>query len=83
MFYQYIFLGLLSLSLISVQSKYLILLDNPSGTKHKIFNNKNIPLSGGIYFFLSILINLIFTEYQKQSFLLLIFIFFFMSWNLF
>jgi UDP-N-acetylmuramyl pentapeptide phosphotransferase/UDP-N-acetylglucosamine-1-phosphate transferase len=78
MLYQNIFLIFLFISLISIQSKYSILLDNPNGERHKINYNKNVPLSGGIYLFLSILLNTFLTKYHKENFLILTFVFLFL-----
>jgi UDP-N-acetylmuramyl pentapeptide phosphotransferase/UDP-N-acetylglucosamine-1-phosphate transferase len=78
MLYQCISLIILFISLISIQSKYSILLDNPKGERHKIYYNKNVPLSGGIYLFLSFLISAFLTKYYNENFLILIFIFFFL-----
>jgi len=78
MLYQYIFLIILSISLISIQSKYSFLLDNPKGERHKINYNKNVPLSGGIYLFLSILLSTFLTKYYNENFLIIVFIFLFL-----
>ena len=78
MLYQCIFLVILFISLISIQSKYSILLDNPKGERHKINYNKNIPLSGGIYLFLSILLSTFLTKYYNENYLILVFIFLFL-----
>jgi UDP-N-acetylmuramyl pentapeptide phosphotransferase/UDP-N-acetylglucosamine-1-phosphate transferase len=78
MLYQCIFLIILFISLISIQSKYSILLDNPKGEPHKINYNKNIPLSGGIYLFLSILLSTFLTKYYNENYLILVFIFLFL-----
>jgi UDP-N-acetylmuramyl pentapeptide phosphotransferase/UDP-N-acetylglucosamine-1-phosphate transferase len=78
MLYQYIFLIILSISLISIQSKYSFLLDNPKGERHKINYNKNVPLSGGIYLFLSILLSTFLTKYHNENFLIIVFIFLFL-----
>ena len=78
MMYQFFFLIILFISLISNQGKYSILLDNPKGERHKINYNKNVPLSGGIYLFLSILVNTFLTKYHNENFLILVFIFLFL-----
>ena len=78
MLYQCIFLIILSISLISIQIKYSILLDNPKGERHKINYNKNVPLSGGIYLFLSILLSTFLTKYYNENFLIIVFIFLFL-----
>ena len=68
MLYQCIFFIILSISLISIQIKYSILLDNPKGERHKINYNKNIPLSGGIYLFLSIMLSTFLTKYHNENY---------------
>lgn len=77
MFLQCLFLAVLSISLIFFQSKYLILVDTPGKEKHKLNNNKNTPLTGGIYLFLAILANTLFTGFEKESFNLVLFLSFF------
>ena len=78
MLYQCIFFIILFISLISIQSKYSFLLDNPKGERHKINYNKNVPLSGGIYLFLSILLSTFLTKYYNENFLIIVFIFLFL-----
>ena len=78
MLYQCIFLIILSISLISIQIKYSILLDNPKGERHKINYNKNVPLSGGTYLFLAILLNTFLTKSHNENSLMLVFIFLFL-----
>ncbi|MDC0153077.1 hypothetical protein OAI81_02290 [Candidatus Pelagibacter sp.] len=78
MYIQFIFLILLSISLIIIQSKYFFLIDRPKNQQHKLAYNKNIPLSGGIYFFIAILTNTLLTEYYDQNFLIIIFLFLFL-----
>ena len=78
MYIQFIFLILLSISLIFIQSKYFFLIDRPENQQHKLAYNKNIPLSGGIYFFIAILTNTLLTEYYDQNFLIIIFLFLFL-----
>jgi UDP-N-acetylmuramyl pentapeptide phosphotransferase/UDP-N-acetylglucosamine-1-phosphate transferase len=78
MLYQCIFLIILFISLISIQSKYSFLLDNPKGERHKINYNKNVPLSGGIYLFLAILFSIFLTKYHNENLLILVFIFLFL-----
>ena len=50
-------LSILLIVLIYFQSKYLILIDSPHGQSHKSIYNKNTPLTGGIYLFLTIVIS--------------------------
>lgn len=54
MFYHILVLIILSIALIVFQSKYFFLVDQPQKQKHKLDFNKNVPLTGGLYFFLSI-----------------------------
>ena len=78
MLYQCIFFIILFISLISIQSKYSFLLDNPKGERHKINYNKNVPLSGGTYLFLAILLNTFLTKSHNENSLMLVFIFLFL-----
>ena len=78
MLYQCIIFIILFISLISIQSKYSFLLDNPKGERHKINYNQNVPLSGGIYLFLSILLSTFSTKYYNENFLIIVFIFLFL-----
>ena len=50
----YIYLLILLTFLIIVQRKFLVLIDEPQKQRHKVLENKNIPLSGGIYLFLAL-----------------------------
>ena len=78
MFLQCLFLAVLSISLIFFQSKYLILVDTPGKEKHKLNNNKNTPLTGGIYLFLAILANTLFAGFEKESFNVVLLLSFFL-----
>jgi len=78
MFIQIISLILLSLSLIFFQSKYFIIIDRPLDQKHKLDYNKNIPLSGGIYFFIALTINILLSKYNEQNLIIIIFLFIFL-----
>ena len=49
----FIYFSIISLSLIFIQSKYFILLDAPRDQTHKSIYNKNTPLTGGIYLFIT------------------------------
>ncbi len=79
MFIQIISLILLSLSLIFFQSKYFILIDRPQEQKHKLDYHKNIPLSGGIYFFLAFAANTLMTSYNQQNLIVMIFLLLFLT----
>ena len=52
-----IFISALLVTIILIQSKYLILVDNPRDQSHKSIYNKNTPLSGGIFLFLTLSIS--------------------------
>ena len=78
MFIQIIFLILLSISLIYIQSKYSFLIDKPDNQEHKLEHNKNVPLSGGLYFFIAILIDTLLFKNSQQNLLLNVFIFLFL-----
>ena len=66
-------LVVLSISLIFFQSKYFLLIDRPLGQKHKLDFNKNTPLSGGIYFFITLSLGILLPKYNGLN---LVFIFF-------
>lgn len=78
MLIQLIFLIILSIALIFIQSKYLILVDAPKNQKHKALFNKNVPLSGGIYLFISILIFSFLEKLNLNSYIINLFLFFFL-----
>ena len=78
MLIQLIFLIILSIALIFIQSKYLILVDAPDNQKHKVLFNKNVPLSGGIYLFISILIFSFLEKFNFNDYIINIFLFFFL-----
>tara|TARA_B100000787_G_C16174211_1_gene288095 strand:- start:273 stop:1283 length:1011 start_codon:yes stop_codon:yes gene_type:complete len=69
MLFYSLFLTTFLFLLITLQKKFLILVDNPHHQKHKILDNKNIPLSGGMYLLLSILFS---TSYAVADSTLLI-----------
>ncbi len=79
MFILNISLILLSISLIFFQSKYFILIDRPQKQKHKLDYHKNIPLSGGIYFFLAFAANILLVDYNQQNLIVLIFLLLFLT----
>ena len=68
---------LLSISLIYFQSKYSFLIDNPIKQDHKLDFNKNIPLSGGIFFLVTISTNLLISNHSYYNFLTIFFLFLF------
>ena len=68
-------LSILLIALIYFQSKYLILIDTPNGQSHKSLYNKNTPLAGGIYLFLTIVISINLIQLNKYSILTSSFLF--------
>ncbi len=78
MLLQLIFLTTLSIALIFIQSKYLILVDTPRNQKHKDLYNKNIPLSGGIYLFISISAFFFLGKFNFYSYVINLFLFLFL-----
>jgi UDP-N-acetylmuramyl pentapeptide phosphotransferase/UDP-N-acetylglucosamine-1-phosphate transferase len=69
------FISFLLIALIYFQSKYLVLIDTPYGQNHKSIFNKNTPLSGGVYLFITITTYILLVSYEKMTILLSIFIF--------
>ena len=69
------FISFLLIALIYFQSKYLVLIDTPYGQNHKSILNKNTPLSGGVYLFITIITCIYFVSYNKITILLSLFIF--------
>ena len=69
-----IYLSILLITLIYFQRKYLILIDAPYGQSHKSLYNKNTPLSGGIYLFLTLSMSINLIEYSKNSILISLFL---------
>lgn len=79
---QIFILIIFSLSLIFLQSKYLVLVDTPI-EKHKKKYNKNIPLSGGVYFFTSFFFYSLSTIHEYENYIINLFIFFFLVLGIF
>ena len=77
MFIFLLFLILLSISLIYIQSKLSFLIDNPTQQDHKLNLNKNIPLSGGIYFLIVISSCTLISNYSIANLIKIIFLFLF------
>jgi len=80
--FQLFILTIFSLSLIFLQSKYLVLVDTPK-EKHKKKYNKNIPLSGGVYFFTSFFFYSLSTIYQYENYVINLFLLFFLILGIF
>ncbi len=78
MYFYIIFTILLSISLIYIQSKYSFLTDKPENQQHKLSQNKNVPLSGGLFFFASLLISSLLTKYHQQNLMINMFLFLFL-----
>lgn len=76
-------LSILLIALIYFQSKYLILIDTPNGQSHKSLYNKNTPLAGGIYLFLTIVISINLIQLNKYSILISSFLFFILVLGIF
>ena len=70
----FISISVLLVAIIFIQSKYLILIDNPHGQSHKSIYNKNTPLSGGIFFFIILSISIFFIGLTKNSILISLFL---------
>ena len=79
----FIYLTIISLSLIFIQSKYFILLDAPQEQTHKSIYNKNTPLTGGIYLFISLTAYIINSNFSTHSFLIILFLFSFLVLGVF
>ena len=56
----FISISVLLVAIIFIQSKYLILIDNPHGNPTSQYIIKNTPLSGGIFFFIILSISIFF-----------------------
>ena len=79
----FLYLSVISLSLIFIQSKYFILLDTPQDQNHKSSYNKNTPLTGGIYLFIALTTYIMNSNYNKYSFLVILFLFSFLILGIF
>ena len=78
-----IYVSFVSLSLIFIQSKYFILLDAPQDQAHKSVYNKNTPLTGGVYIFITIVSLILHAGYSNHSYLVIIFLFSFLILGIF
>ena len=79
----FIYFSIISLSLIFIQSKYFILLDAPRDQAHKSKYNKNTPLTGGAYLFITITTWILSTSYNNYSFFIILFLFSFLMLGIF
>jgi UDP-N-acetylmuramyl pentapeptide phosphotransferase/UDP-N-acetylglucosamine-1-phosphate transferase len=75
MFIIFLYISVISIALIFIQSKYLFLVDAPREQTHKSKYNKNTPLIGGIYMFITMTTFMPYIEYSKNSFLITAFLF--------
>ena len=71
----FLYISFISLSLIFIQSKYFILVDTPRNQKHKSTYNKNTPLTGGVYLFITLTTYILHSGYSNHSFLIIAFLF--------
>jgi UDP-N-acetylmuramyl pentapeptide phosphotransferase/UDP-N-acetylglucosamine-1-phosphate transferase len=78
MFIIFLYITTISIALIFIQSKYLLLVDAPREQAHKSKYNKNTPLTGGIYIFITIASYMPYAEYSNYSFLMNLFLFSFL-----
>ena len=67
MFNLLLLITLFLVALIFFQSKFLLLVDTPYGQSHKSLYNKNTPLSGGIYLFVTIITYINFQEFNSYT----------------
>ncbi len=79
----FIYISTISLSLIFIQSKYLILIDSPRDQVHKSIYNKNTPLTGGIYIFVTMTTYILHAGYNDHSFLVIVLLFSFLILGIF
>ena len=79
----FIYISAVSLSLIFIQSKYFILIDAPRDQTHKSIYNKNTPLTGGTYMFITIATYTLHPDYTNYSLLLITLLFLFLILGIF
>ena len=83
MFINFLYISAISITLIFIQSKYLFLVDTPKEQGHKSRYNKNTPLIGGIYMFITIATYMPYADYISYSLLTIIFLFSFLILGIF
>ena len=83
MFIIFLYISAISIALIFIQSKYLFLVDAPREQTHKSKYNKNTPLTGGIYMFITIATYTLVTGHNNNSLLLIAFLFSFLILGIF
>ena len=79
----FLYILTISITLIFIQSKYLFLVDAPREQTHKSKYNKNTPLTGGIYMFITITTYTLLIEHSYNSFLMIAFLFSFLILGIF
>jgi UDP-N-acetylmuramyl pentapeptide phosphotransferase/UDP-N-acetylglucosamine-1-phosphate transferase len=79
----FLYISTISIALIFIQSKYLFLIDAPRDQIHKSAYNKNTPLTGGIYMFITITTYTLLIERSYHSFLMTTFLFSFLILGIF
>ena len=79
----FLYVSTISITLIFIQSKYLFLIDAPQDQIHKSTYNKNTPLTGGIYMFITITTYMLLVECSYYSFLMTTFLFSFLMLGIF
>jgi UDP-N-acetylmuramyl pentapeptide phosphotransferase/UDP-N-acetylglucosamine-1-phosphate transferase len=75
MFIIFLYISVISIALIFIQSKYLFLVDAPREQTHKSKYNKNTPLIGGIYMFITMATFMPYIEHSSNSLLMTAFLF--------
>ena len=83
MFINFLYISAISITLIFIQSKYSFLLDTPKEQSHKSRYNKNTPLIGGVYLFITITTYMPYGEYINYSSLTTAFLFSFLILGIF
>ena len=79
----FLYISAISITLIFIQSKYLFLVDTPKEQGHKSRYNKNTPLIGGVYMFITIATYMPYTDYISYSLLTIVFLFSFLILGIF
>ena len=83
MLINFLYISAISITLIFIQSKYLFLVDTPKEQGHKSRYNKNTPLIGGVYMFITIATYMPYTDYISYSLLTIVFLFSFLILGIF
>ena len=83
MLINFLYISAISITLIFIQSKYLFLVDTPKEQNHKSRYNKNTPLIGGVYMFITIVTYMPYADYMSYSLLTTVFLFSFLVLGIF